>query len=267
MSFGKRTRPEKMARSIMTSQPGEDDDEEFEFKLPFTITRTHILAFNAFVAVFLISVGAIIVNDMSSGGSTIRTDSIIGNSIRGGHPVVFTIPDDSNYLSRIDTNINDQCFGSRMKQRQREALDNRGTRSQIVVHVPHAMISDYLVCTMSEEKQRFCQSHYRERLISRIKSVIRNRKLIQASYRMMTSNKLARRQLKIARRATERDASSQIETNGPLNGPPIDQHLGEALRRLMEDGYISTWDFGWFTTPPKEFTRFLAEPTGESPCP
>ena len=147
----------------------------------------------------------------------------------------------------IDSELHERC----MKPTDRKAAQYAEVRGKTFLR-PEAGAA-FLACSMRVYKSRFCEPHYRERLVQRLEEFVRARREHIAVVEKARNTKVGRMAIEI------NEASSKGGvTSGYLPTEFVPAQLAVAIHELSESGLLSQSDFnGLFSSTPEELKRYL----------
>lgn len=145
-------------------------------------------------------------------------------------------------------------------------LPNPPKRPLVLPHKAHRYYSqakNYLKCAMTKDVQRLCDPDERKRLVEQLTQFRERRAAIlslkEAKDRINT-DKLKGRRLRV----TEEVVSARW--NMPPGETQLDPSLGARLSGLVQQGYLSAKDFGYFGLYlPAEYAPYLDQPGSYAP--
>ena len=168
-------------------------------------------------------------------------------------------------FSRILTPAREESSPA-MKRLAVACLPNPPKRPLVVPHQAHRYYSrakDYLKCAMTRDVDRLCDSSERARLVEQL-TQFRERRAAVLSLKEAKDN-INTKKAKGKRLRVTMDVAS-ARWNTPPGETQLDPRLGAKLSSLVQRGYLSAKDFGYFGLYlPVEYAPYLDQPSANAP--
>ena len=163
----------------------------------------------------------------------------------------------------------DQEVSKDMKYVAQACLPSGGKKNVAMpskVHEVYFRATNYLICAMATQTQRFCQPSERQRLVEQLMQYKDRRQNALAVERVrdaILKTAGAQHQIRMMRMVkggTPRNINPKI-------GNELDQRIGVALAKLHTNGFISPSDFSWMgLVLPAEYAPFLTGEVTNASC-
>lgn len=163
--------------------------------------------------------------------------------------MTFKMQETPDGFDGIDSELHERC----MKSVDRNAAQYAEARGKTFLKPEDG--AAFLACSMRIYKSRFCESHYRERLVSRLREFVRARREHLAVVDKARNTNMGRMMVEINEAGTKRGGI----TSGYQPTEFVPTQLAQAIRTLSSDGLLSQSDFsGLFSSTPEELKPYLA---------
>lgn len=187
-----------------------------------------------------------------------RDISSIGGMI--GDDVKLKVNKTDVGLDAIDSELHEKCLKLKYPKRARDVMNLgyiSGNTKQIM---------DYMNCSMTIQKSRFCDSYYSKRLATRLTATIKKHKAMQKKIKKILGSKsvsghTSRMMLRVDNGMKDQETGGI--RSGRNTGPIISASVGQNISELSKHGLFSKSDFGVsiFANVPPEIEKYIKEQT------